>query len=120
MLITGSPSQEFLDLLQSLLRKRPQTRLKWKELLAHPFWRDALVGHLGSVTSFSHHGTSPRDSQETLKQSIRQSITNFKVLKEFEEKNDKGDGGDSDDTLAEDDEEDRDNFGESSKCNGES
>ena len=114
MLIIGPPSQDFLDLIQGLLKKRPQMRLKWKELLAHPFWRGALVGHLGSTTSFCHQGTSPRDSQETLKQNIRQSITNFKVFKEFEEKNGEDDG-DSDDTLADDGEVEHSTFGESCK-----
>ncbi|KAM6280982.1 serine/threonine-protein kinase ULK4 isoform 2-T2 [Porphyrio hochstetteri] len=36
------PSAEFISLLDGLLQKDPQKRLKWTDILRHPFWKGSL------------------------------------------------------------------------------
>ncbi|XP_075868924.1 serine/threonine-protein kinase ULK4 isoform X2 [Nelusetta ayraudi] len=36
------PSEDFGNLLSRLLTKTPETRMRWPELLGHPFWREAI------------------------------------------------------------------------------
>ncbi|XP_064362509.1 serine/threonine-protein kinase ULK4 isoform X4 [Dromaius novaehollandiae] len=47
------PSAEFVSLLAGLLRKDPQKRLNWRDLLQHPFWKG----------SFSHCDNDSANSQ---------------------------------------------------------
>ncbi|XP_075322704.1 serine/threonine-protein kinase ULK4 isoform X2 [Odontesthes bonariensis] len=38
----GLPSQDFQSLLKGLLNKKPDKRMKWPELLDHPFWTQLI------------------------------------------------------------------------------
>ena len=48
---TSSWSPEFVDLVTSLLRKRPGDRPTWAAVAAHPFWRCPLSGPLPSASA---------------------------------------------------------------------
>ncbi|XP_064362508.1 serine/threonine-protein kinase ULK4 isoform X3 [Dromaius novaehollandiae] len=73
------PSAEFVSLLAGLLRKDPQKRLNWRDLLQHPFWKGSF-SHCDNDSANSQNISSSEDTVSSVCCDVKEPVDPHKDL----------------------------------------